>query len=154
MAEVRLPNRRDKITCQGRGAGGGSFVMTMRGKTRLKREPQTAAAALARGAGHLMRQVRKFAALRACFDALPPELSGLAAPYDVRQAVGSDAGTSVLCIYALSPTVEAALKALAPALLEAANAGLPYPLVQDVRIDSANKQKIERQVNILRAKPD
>ncbi len=144
--------------------------MTMRGNARFKREPQTVAAALSRGAGHLLRQVRKYSALRACLQALPPELDGLAAPYDVRQAasgISSDSpgrsaasaadsgpGVSVLCLYAISPTVEAALRALAPKLIEQVNAGLPYPLVQDLRIDLANKQKIERQVNNLRAQPD
>jgi hypothetical protein len=129
--------------------------MTDRGASKLKREPQTVAAALARGAGHLMRQVRKYAALRACLDALPPELSGLAVPYEVRQSGGTEAaGLSVLHLYVLSPTVEMAVKRLAPELIERTNAKLPYPLVQELSLEQANKQKIEQQVNILRARPD
>jgi hypothetical protein len=148
--------------------------MTNRGNSKLRREPQTVAAALSRGAGHLLRQVRKFAALRACLDSLPPELAGMAAPYDVRQwersgqfagaakpsghaddlGQATPASVSVLCIYVLSPTVEAVLKRLAPELIVGINARLPYPLVEELRLETASKQKIEQQVNILRAEPD
>ena len=139
-------------------------MMANRGTGRFKREPQAVAAALAHGSGLLMRQVRKFAALRACLNEFPPELEGMAAPYDVRQSVtgtqaassqgAEEAGVSVLYVYAVSPTVQAVLARMAGGLIERVNARLPYPLVQELRVDIASKQKIEQQVNILRAEPD
>ena len=149
-------------------------------RKRYRSEPRTVAATLGREMGPIMRQVRKFAALRACLAQLPDELDGLAAPYDLRLLPAADTASggkdatvpgtapardrsapdtsgeavSTLLVYVLGGTVEAAVMKLAPKIIEKTNAQLPYPVVEGLRCEQASKEKIARQVNILRQTPD
>ncbi len=118
-----------------------------------------------------MRQIRKYSALSACMDILPPELDGQVAPYDVHLAPPLDAGANAersagegaapqlaevttLYLYVLSPTVQLALEQNKRKYIDAINAQLPYPLVEELRFELANAQKIARQLNILGTTPD
>jgi hypothetical protein len=114
----------------------------------------------------VMRQIRKFAALRALLNALPAELEGLAAPFDIRQAPrrssfgtaasadGAAATVSTAYVYVSGAAVEAVIEQRMGELVEQANSALPYPLIEELRCEQASPAKIEKQLNILRIEPD
>ena len=126
------------------------------------REAQTARAALTGKITPLLRQFRKFAALKACADLLPGETSGLAAPFDVRLSPAQEqpdpaappAGdVSTMYIYVANATVAALLEQRKRALIKAVNARLPVAMVEELRFEVAPR-KVERQLNILALTPD
>ncbi len=126
-----------------------------------RREPHTAATALRTSMGPLMRQVRKFAAMRECCKLLAEDFAGLAAPYDVRLAPAPGSGRAdgladmqTMYFYVQNKTVELALEQRKRQLMEQINASLPYPMVEEFRFDTATKEKIARQLNILALEPD
>lgn len=116
--------------------------------------------ALQHATGPLMRQIRKYTAMSAFVAALPSELNGLAAPYDLklaRRARLDGEGVedlNVLFVYCASATVAGAIELTKRQLIEQANARLPYKLVEDLRTELAAPAKILRQLNILSAQPD
>ena len=128
-------------------------------------EPLPVGAALRQSDGPLMRQIRKYTAFGAFLRELPPELAGMAAPFDVRhtppegsQAPESEAGglneRNTLFVYVASQTVAVVLEQQKRALIERVNAALPHQFIEDLRCEQASKQKIERQLNILALEPD
>lgn len=139
-----------------------------------RREPTSAASALRTSMGPLMRQVRKFSAMRRCSELLAEDFDGLAAPYDVRLApapgsgrTGSrgsgDSGDSgnvgladmqTMYFYVLNKTVELALEQRKRQLIKDINEALPYPMVEEFRFDTVSKERIVRQLNILALEPD
>jgi len=128
----------------------------------VSREPQTAQAALKSRVSPLMRQFRKIAALRACLKALPEEVEGLAAPYDVRlapsphRAAGANdalADVNTMYLYVDNATVAAALQRRRQKLINTVNATLPVAVVEELHFEIAPK-KVKRQLNILALKPD
>ncbi len=136
----------------------GGFRRVKRG---VRKEPATVQAALRGGMGPLMRQFRKFNAMRAMLGALPEELRGLAAPFDIRlapsPAPGADrdvADVNTLYFYVASATVKMVLERQKGPLKEAVNSGLGYAFIEEFRYEEATGQKIERQVNILELTPD
>ncbi len=118
--------------------------------------------------GPLMRQVRKFAAMRRCSDLLAADFDGLAAPYDVRLAPSPGSGRSgsggrgnagladmqTMYFYVLNKTVELALEQRKRQLIKQINEALPYPMVEEFRFDTVSKERILRQLNILALEPD
>jgi hypothetical protein len=131
------------------------------GRRRGKRDEVRVDAALGGAMAPLMRQIRKFSALHALIDALPEELAGLAAPYELRQAPRrgheGEAGSptlSTIYIYSAGPTVEAVIEQRSSQLIEEVNSKLPYPLVEALRCEQAPLAKIEKQLNILALRPD
>ena len=61
--------------------------------TRQRFHETTVADALKGSVGPLMRQIRKYAALKGLLAALPGELAEMAAPYDIKLAVRDDQAT-------------------------------------------------------------
>jgi hypothetical protein len=125
----------------------------------VKREPVSASSALRGSISPLMRQIRKFSALSACVEVLPEELSGLAAPYDIRQTpsrhgTGNEPSVSTMYIYVASATVEAVLEKQGRKLVGRINERLNQPVVEELRFEKAAPQKIARQLNILALTPD
>ena len=126
-----------------------------------KRETTSVQAAPKSSMGPLMRQVRKFTALRACRELLPAELEGLAAPYDVRLAPsrkpGEESGiaeVNTLYLYVSDATVRTVLEKRKRGLIEEINGRLGTPFVEEFRYEEAGPQKIARQLNILALEPD
>jgi len=138
-----------------------------------KHDPIPVLGPLRNAAGPLLRQIRKYDALCACLELLPPELEGLAAPLDIRLAPregapGRGAGPapdtapaeeaqpllSTMYILCASPTVSSIIGQRSAQLIEAINAQLAYPIIEALRCEQASAQKIERQMNILRLEPD
>ena len=136
-----------------------------------RREPATAATALRGSMGPLMRQVRKFAAMRRCSELLAEDFGGLAAPYDVRLAPAPGSGRTgsggkvgsgnpglaelqTMYFYVLNKTVELALEQRKKQLIKEINESLPYPMVEEFRFDTVSKERIVRQLNILALEPD
>lgn len=135
---------------------------TWRPRRRVKRdEPATVGAALRGGLGPLMRQFRKFNAMRRTLEILPEELAGLAVPYDVRLAPTRAAGEvktvadiNTMYFYVANATVKMVLEKRKRQLIEAINAPLAYAFIEEFRFEEAGPQKIERQMNILTLSPD
>ena len=135
---------------------------------RGKRDEVRIDSALNSALSPVLRQIRKFAALRALLEALPAELEGLAAPFDIRQAprrnplgreaaapgYAHEATVSTAYVYAAGNAVELVLEQQASALIAAANAKLAYPLIEELRFEQASPAKIAKQLNILTARPD
>jgi hypothetical protein len=136
-----------------------------------RKEPSSIQTALRGVLGGVMRQIRKYSALSVCLDILPPELIGQVAPFDVRLAAPLDAGANAertpdtggapqldevttMYLYVLSATVQLALEQNKRRYIDAINAQLPYPLVEELRFEQANAAKIARQLNILGTTPD
>lgn len=134
-------------------------------------DPASIQSALRGVLGGVMRQIRKYSALSACIEILPAELAGQVAPFDVRLAPPLDAGANAeraaaggappplaevttLYLYVLSATVQLALEQNKRRYIDAINAQLPYPLVEELRFEQANAAKIARQLNILGTSPD
>lgn len=128
-------------------------------------DPLPVSAALRGSVGPLMRQIRKYTAFSAFLAQLPPELQGMAAPFDVRLAppegtpageaeVGGLADRNTLFVYVTSMTVAMVLEQQKRALIERVNAALPHQFIEDLRCEQVTKQKIERQLNILALEPD
>lgn len=124
-------------------------------------EPTTVQAALRGGLGPLMRQFRKFNAMRAALDLLPPALAGLAVPFDVRLAPSREAGgagdladINTMYFYVANATVRMVLEKQKRSLLEAINGQLDFAFIEEFRFEEASPPKIERQMNILRLSPD
>ena len=118
-------------------------------------------AALRGSTGPLVRQFRKFAAMNACLKALPTELEGMAAPYDVKLARQRDDGSGsesadvhTLYIYVANMTVAGVIEARKRGLIKDINAELPYAVVEDLQCEQAAQKKIASQLNILRIEPD
>ena len=117
-------------------------------------------AALKNAAGPLMRQIRKYTAMSAFVAALPDELDGLAAPYDLRLARRERLDgegvedLNVMFVWCANATVQGVIELRKAQLMQQANARLPYKLVEDLRMETASPVKIARQLNILRAQPD
>lgn len=134
--------------------------------TRARHGETTVGEALKGGVGHLMRQIRKYAALKGLLAALPPELADMAAPADLRLAAGDASGTgteradgavpelNTVFIYVASATVATVVTQRKRALIEAANHAAGLPLVEELRCELAPPAKIARQLNILGLKPD
>lgn len=116
--------------------------------------------ALKEATGPLMRQIRKYSAMEAFVEALPMELDGLAAPYDLRLARrerpegGGVEDLNVMFVWCANATVAGVIETRKAQLMEQANLKLPYKLVEDLRMEVASPVKIARQLNILRAEPD
>jgi hypothetical protein len=110
-------------------------------------------------AGPLIRQIRRFQALDACMLALPEQLSGHCAPYDVRLAPPRDsrsasgADVSTAYWYVASATVEALLEQRKRDLLDQINAR-SLQLVEEFRYEQAGLERIRQQMNILSTRPD
>jgi hypothetical protein len=129
-------------------------------------DPHSVQSALRRVVSPLMRQIRRFEALQACLNAMPDELSGKFAPHDLRlssdprssEEFGSGAAEpgerNTLFIYVATPAVGTIIERRKRELIAAINRLSPATLVEELRCEPASLQKIERQVNILRAKPD
>jgi hypothetical protein len=149
--------------------------------TRARFSETTVADALKGSVGPLMRQIRKYAALKGLLAALPSEMAQMAAPYDVKLAVHKEDGPiqgrplqdgagqdgaggkasagattelNPMYIYVASPTVATVISQRKRALIEAANCAAGMPLVEDLRCEQAPQAKITRQLNILGLKPD
>lgn len=128
--------------------------------TRARFHETTVADALKGSVGPLMRQIRKYAALKGLLAALPGELSEMAAPYDIKlagaeaSAAGAAAELNTMYIYVASPTVATVISQRKRALIEAANRAAGMPLIEDLRCEQAAQAKITRQLNILGLKPD
>jgi hypothetical protein len=61
---------------------------------------------------------------------------------------------TTLYLYVLSPTVQLVLEQQKRSYMDALNARLPYPLIEEIRFEQANSQKIAKQLNILGLSPD
>jgi len=129
----------------------------------MRREPSSLGAALRQSVGPLMRQFRKFTAMRECLALLPAEIrdAQLAAPYDVRRAPAREPGgagglddVNTMYFYVASRTVEAVLERQKRRLMREINARLEFAFVEEFRYEEAGVQKIERQLNILALTPD
>jgi hypothetical protein len=151
-------------------------------RRRVRREPGSLGAALRQSVGPLMRQFRKFTAMRECLGVLPRELAEarLAAPFDVRLAPARYPGASrpetgaagppgvaeqsaagvgledvnTMYFYVASRTVEAVLERQKRRLISEINARLEFAFIEEFRYEEAGAQKIERQLNILALTPD
>lgn len=126
-----------------------------------KREPTSVQAALRQTLGPVMRQLRKFSAMKVALGVLPAELAGLAVPYDVRLAPGREPGrdadladVNTMYFYVSDATVRSVLERHKRRLIREINAGLPVAVVEEFRYEQATRQKIERQLNILALEPD
>jgi len=131
------------------------------GKRRGRREPGSLGAALRQSVGPLMRQFRKFTAMRECLHILPKEImeAKLAAPFDVRRAPSLDSAgglddVNTMYFYVASKTVKSVLERRKRQLIRAVNARLEFAFVEEFRYEVASAQKIERQLNILALTPD
>lgn len=111
----------------------------------------------------LLPKLRRVEALKQFIALLPPELTGLAAPHEIRLAPAAEsfaardaagAQLSTLFVYSASATVTAILEQQAARLISELNAQLPYPLVEALRCEGASAQKIAQQLNNLALKPD
>ena len=123
------------------------------------REPTKAGAALKGPLGPLMRQIRKFSAMREAVKLLGGDFEGLAVPCDLRLAPSvtkesASADTQTMYLLVLNKTVELALERRSGELIRQINAALPYPMVEELRFELASPERIRRQVNILRLEPD
>ena len=130
-------------------------------RTGSRREPRTLGTALRHSVGPLMRQVRKFSAMRECVALLPPELmqAALAVPFDVRQAPSRDGGggladVSTMYFYVASATVRSVLENQKRRLIREINGRLEFAFIEEFRYEEVGPQKIERQLNILALTPD
>jgi hypothetical protein len=130
-------------------------------QTRRGRDGQTVGTALPGAVASLLPRLRKVKALKLALDWLPAELSGLAAPHEIKlgpagpHVRGADAAqVNTLFIYTASATVSAIIDQRAAQLREQVNGQLPYPLVEAVRCEQANAQKITQQLNNLTLSPD
>lgn len=132
--------------------------------------------ALRNSMGGVMRQIRRYSAMSAALDVLPPEVAGQAAPYDVRLAPPLEpvvtqpktpqeqAGAAqqaplmtelnTMYLYVASGTVQLVLEQRKRELISAINTRLPYPFIEELRFEQANMAKITRQLNILGTSPD
>jgi hypothetical protein len=124
-----------------------------------RREPTTAGSALKGPMGPLMRQLRKFSAMRAAVRLLGEEFDGLAAPFDLRLAPdksgdSATADTQTMYMYVSNKTVELALEKRRRGLITRINSALPYPMVEDLRFETTSPERIRRQMNILLVEPD
>ena len=125
------------------------------GRPKYRSEEKPLSSAAASAFSPFMRQFRKFTAMGIFLGLLPPELEGLAAPYDVRLARnegGADMNT--MFVYAASPTVATVLRQRSRRLVEDVNAGLPVELVEELHIEVVSPARVEQQLNILAASPD
>ncbi|GEM_PF-2231641 len=130
-------------------------------RSRVRREPTSVQAALRQTLGPVMRQIRKFSAMKQALTVLPAELGGLAAPYDVRLAPGREPGgdadladVNTMYFYVSDATVRSVLERHKRRLIREINAALPVAVVEEFRYEEAGRQKIERQLNILALEPD
>jgi hypothetical protein len=84
--------------------------------------------------------------------------TGAAAGKDA--AGGSDAAApppdevTTLYLYVVSATVQLILEQKKREYMDALNARLPYPLIEEIRFEQVNSQKIAKQLNILGISPD
>ena len=134
-----------------------------KGKRRgVRREPGSLGAALKQSVGPLMRQFRKFTAMRECLNVLPDEIleAKLAVPFDVRRAPSPGAGAgdlddvNTMYFYVASKTVKSVLERQKRRLIKAINERLEFAFVEEFRYEEVSAQKIERQLNILALTPD
>jgi hypothetical protein len=132
-----------------------------RARRGAKRETTSVQAALKTSMGPLMRQVRKFTAMKTCLEVLPEELSGLVAPFDVRLAPsrkpgqeGGIADVNTLYLYVSDATVRTVLEKRKRDLMTEINGRLATPFVEEFRYEEAGPQRIQRQLNILALEPD
>ena len=126
-----------------------------------RREPGSLGAALKQSVGPLMRQFRKFTAMRVCLEVLPKEImdAKLAVPFDVRRAPSLDSAgglddVNTMYFYVASKTVKSVLERRKRRLIKAVNERLEFAFVEEVRYEEVSAQKIERQLNILALTPD
>lgn len=145
-------------------------------------DPSSIQSALRGVLGGVMRQLRKYTALSEFLELIPPELAGQVAPFDVRLAPPLDAGdaarlggtngaksgaasgadavvppladVTTLYLYVRSATVQLVMEQRKREYIAALNARLPYPLIEEIRFEQANSQKIAKQLNILGISPD
>lgn len=155
--------------------------MTPSDGSHLSKDAASIQSALRGVLGGVMRQLRKYTALSEFLELIPDELLGQVAPFDVRLAPPLDAGSATdprgasgakaaaahgkdavpppaevttLYLYVVSATVQLILEQKKREYMDALNARLPYPLIEEIRFEQANSQKIAKQLNILGISPD
>jgi hypothetical protein len=149
--------------------------MTPSDGSHLSKDAASIQSALRGVLGGVMRQLRKYTAMSEFLELIPDELAGQVAPFDVRLAPPLDAGgprgssgavhgkdamvpplaeVTTLYLYVLSATVQLVMEQRKREYMDALNARLPYPLIEEIRFEQANSQKIAKQLNILGLTPD
>jgi hypothetical protein len=130
-------------------------------QSRRGQDGQTVGMALPGAVSSLLPRLRKVQALRLMLELLPDELDCLAVPHEIRlapaeqragQAVAAQVNT--MFIYTATSTVSAIVDQRASQLMEQVNTRMPYPLLEAVRCEQANAQKIAQQLNNLTLSPD